>query len=177
MQSRIVKPVVVGLAAAGAATALVAGAGAASATTPKTCDVTPWVSDVQGRPAGLTAHSKGGVYLWHVRDGFHLRVTHRAGDKRVYAGSITSPTRFVGVNRIRKEKQDKVWLSGDRKTLYFRFVNHGKIDGVNFRTACATSVTVNDLTVGAKALPVARVYLGKDRSHPAAVPFTVYRQS
>ncbi len=174
MQSRIAISAAVGLAAAGA---LVAGAGTASATPPpKTCDVTPWTDDVQGRPAGLGPHSKGGVYLWHTRDGFHLRVTHKKGDKRVYSGSVAAPTRILAVARIRKEKRDRVWLSADRKTLYFKFTNHGGIDGVNFRTACATSLTVTAVKAGVKLLPPERIYLGAGRAHPPAVPFTVHRK-
>ncbi|GAA0945171.1 hypothetical protein [Actinocorallia libanotica] len=172
MQSRIVISAFMGVAAG--ATVLVAGAGAASAT--PSCDTRVWSDDVQGRPAGLTTYSKGGVYLWHARDGFHLRVTHRRGDKRVYAGSIVSPTRIHGVKRVRKEWRDRIWLSKDRKTLHFRFVNRGKIDGVNFRTACATSLTVTAAKGGGRTLPPKRVYLGEDRVNPASVPFTVNRQ-
>ncbi|MEO3782613.1 DUF2613 domain-containing protein [Actinocorallia sp. B10E7] len=174
MQSRIVISAVMGIAAG--ATVLVAGTGAASATSTPSCDTRVWTDDVQGRPAGLTVHSKGGVYLWHARDGFHLRVTHRRGDRRVYAGSIVSPVRIHGVQRVRKEWRDKVWLSKDRKTLHFRFVNRGKLDGVNFRTACASSLTITAAKGGGRTLPPKRVYLGVDRVNPPSVPFTVHRQ-
>ncbi|WP_106402889.1 hypothetical protein [Actinocorallia populi] len=173
MQSRIVISAVMG--AVAGASVLVASAGAASATTPS-CDTRVWADDLQGRPAGLSKHSKGGVYLWHARDGFHLRVTHRFNDRRVYAGSIVSPVRIHGVERIRKEWRDRVWLSKDRKTLHFRFVNRGKMDGVNFRTACASSLTVTAAKGGGRTLPPKRVYLGVDRVNPESVPFTVHRQ-
>jgi hypothetical protein len=164
-------------AAAAGATALVGvGVTSASATT-NTCDVKPWDASVNGRPTNFNDHRKGGDYLWHDRSGFHLRVTHKRADKRVYSGSITASTKIVSLRRIKFEKRDKVWLSADHKTLYFRFVNHGWIDGINFRTACATSLTVSDLKVGKTALPTSRVYLGRHRAHPAAVPFTVNRKA
>lgn len=162
-------------AAAAGATALVGiGATSASATT-NTCDVKPWETSVNGRPANFNDHRKGGDYLWHDRAGFHLRVTHKRSDKRVYSGAITASTKIVSLRRVKFERRDKVWLSADHKTLYFRFVNHGWIDGINFRTACATTLTVSSLKVGTTALPASRVYLGRHHTHPASVPFTVSR--
>jgi hypothetical protein len=172
MQSRTVISVIVGVTAG--ATVLVAGSGAASAT--PSCDTRVWADNVQGRPAGLNVNSKGGVYLWHSRDGFHLRVTHRRTDRRVYAGSIASPEVIHGVKRVRKEWRDRVWLSKDRKTLHFRFVNGGRMDGVNFRTACASSLTVTAAKGGGVTLPAKRVYLGVDRVNPPSVPFTIHRK-
>ena len=153
-----------------------------AATTPadesaKRCDLHSWADRVEGRAAGFDAHDKGGDYLWHDKDGFHLRATHRHDDRRVYTGSITVPTRIIDVKPVRLEAKDQVWLSADHKTLHFRLNDHGWIDGADFRTACATTLTVSHLKTGTSALPADRVYLGHSKVHPAHTPFTVHRES
>jgi hypothetical protein len=158
---------------------------APAATTPATaadesakrCDLRPWADRVEGQPAGFDAHDKGGDYLWHNKDGFHLRATHRHDDRRVYTGSITVPTAIIDVRPVKLEAQDKVWLSADHRTLHFRLADHGWIDGADFRTACATTLTVSHLKTGTSALPADRVYLGDSKVHPAHTPFTVHRES
>ncbi|GAA3231585.1 hypothetical protein [Actinocorallia longicatena] len=175
MERRLLLPAVTGIAAA-ASSLVVMGAGAASATT-TTCDTHPWIGQVQGRPYNLSAHSRTGDYLWHDRKGFHLRVTHKRKDKRIYSGAITASTKIVSLRRVKLEKKDKVWLSPDHKTVYFALNNHGRIDGFDFRTACATSLTVSDLKIGTTPQATGKVYLGHRRSHPATIPFTVTRRA
>lgn len=198
MKRRILIPMATGIVAAGAGAAIVIAGGAGSATTSlsaattavqpvaatsatgspvNTCDLHAWADRVQGRPAGFDAHDKGGDYLWHTQDGFHLRVTHRGHDKRVFTGSITASAPIVGIHTTKLERPDKVWTSADHKTLHFRFVDHGWIDGVDFRTACATSLTVANLKTDKTALPRTRVYLGSSKVHPARIPFTVHRKA
>ena len=167
--------------AAAAATVGVAGLiapAAAGAATPSptaaACDKTAWEPTVQGRPAGLAAGSPTGDYLWHDQRGFHLRVTHAQHDRRVYTGVIhaSAPMRM---ERVRLEKGDRVTLSKNRQTIVFAFVNHGGIDGVNFHTDCASTLTVSRLRVGGHRIALKHVYLGATKAHPAAVPFTVHR--
>ena len=177
------------LAATGIATTalgLAALAGPASAATPTTtptpsakslaCDRTAWESPVQGVPTGLKAGSRSGDYLWHDSHGFHLRVTHEHSDRRVYTGVITAsaPMRLTPV---KLEKGDVVELSADRKTLSFAFVDYGRIDGADFHTDCAASLTASRLHVDGKDLPLEQVHLGAKRAHPKAVPFTVHRKA
>lgn len=173
MKRIVLLPVVGAVAAAGA----LVGAGSAAATTPspKHCEQKPWESTVQDRPYRFGKQDIGGVYLWHNKAGFQVRVTHKRHDRRVFKGAITADTAIFNVKRVRKEREDRIWLSADRKTLYFKLKNHGGIDGITFRTACASSLTVSDLKVGRSPLPAERVYLGKWRTKPATVPFTVKR--
>ena len=146
----------------------------ASTPTPSTCDKAPWEAAVQGRPAGFGAGSPTGDYLWHNKTGFHLRVTHAKKDRRVYTGEIraSAPMRL---ERVRLEKGDQVILSHSRRIILFRFSNHGFIDGINFHTDCATSLTVRHLRVAGHPLATNHVYLGATKAHPAAIPFTVHR--
>jgi len=161
---------------AGLATGLTALAAPAGASTPSpsVCDKAPWEAAVQGRPAGFGAGSLTGDYLWHDKTGFHLRVTHVKHDKRAYSGEVhaSAPMRM---ERVRLEKGDRVFLSHNRRTILFRFVNHGAIDGINFHTDCATKLTVSHLRVAGHRLATDHVYLGATKAHPAAIPFTVHR--
>jgi hypothetical protein len=166
-----------------AATAIAIGAlglaAPSGATTPSptatACDRTPWEVTVQGAPAGFGAGSPSGDYLWHDPSGFHLRVTHgRNHDLRLYTGAITSSS-AMRMDPVRLEKGDTATLSADHRTLVFAFANHGYIDGVNFHTDCASTLTVSRLHIGSQNLAPGDVYLGATRAHPAAVPFTVHR--
>jgi hypothetical protein len=165
------------LVAAAGASALLAGP-ASAATGPtavaRACDAGAWGSRVQGAPR-FDAGDAGGDYLWHDPTGFHLRVTHANEDRRVYTGVISSPTP-MRVEPVRLERGDALTLSADHRSLYFAFANYGHVDGANFHTDCATSITVSRLNVGNQTLPVTRVYLGEHRAYPARIPFTIGRR-
>ena len=42
----------------------------------------------------------------------------------------------------RLEKGDTITLSADKKTLTYKFNNYGRIDGIDFKTACAQRLTI-----------------------------------
>jgi hypothetical protein len=148
-------------------------ASAATTTTPS-CEAHAWQANVQGAPPNFTAGSRGGDYLWHTSTGFHLRVTHRGDNRQAYSGVIRSQTPMA-IKSVRLERGDVAALSADRKTLVFRFVDYGHIDGVDFTAVCSPTLTISNLKVGTANLPASRVYLGRTEHHPAAVPFTLRR--
>ena len=157
-----------------AATALAAPALAATPTpTQAACDKTPWEVKVQGTPH-LVAGDPAGVYLWHNSTGFHLGVTHASSDRQVYRGTITASAP-MGMNPVRLEGRDTVALSANHRVLSFTFYNFGHLDGVNFHTYCASTLTVSHLMRGTSNLGPAHVYLGAHKAHPSAVPFIVHR--
>ena len=164
------------LAAAIGTTALVATAPAyaADTSTPSTSTCGALPAWVEGQPAGVHVRGAAGDYLWHDANGWHLRVTHRTTNKMVFAGRITasSPITFT---RVRDERRDKTVLSSDGKTLTFRFVNYGGIDGVDFTDACATTTTFGFAIDGHKAA-TNRVFVGAHSSRPTSNPFTITRQ-
>ena len=157
---------------------LAAPAGAATATpsaTAAACDRTPWEGAVEGTPKGFAPGAKGGDYLWHDANGFHLRVTHGTNhDERVYSGEITASAP-MRIDPVKLEKGDTLRLSADHRTIVFVFANYGYVDGVDFHTDCASTLTVSHLHAGNTNLPTGDVYLGKDRAHPKAIPFAVHR--
>ncbi|MHB8671759.1 MAG: hypothetical protein ACYDAD_14565 [Acidimicrobiales bacterium] len=134
-----------------------------------------WPDFATGRPKGLDAHDRGGVYMWHNEDGWHLWVTHRGDDKRVYTGTIaTSGT--LTAQRVHDERSDKVWVGPKDHELHFRFVNYGFVDGVDFQTRCAPSIKVSVQADGHE-LGTERVYIGHGDTNPTSVPFSIQRAS
>ena len=152
-------------------------ASAASTPTPaqRSCDRAPWQAKIQGRP-DYHAGTGGGDYLWHDRNGFHLRVTHHRNDRAVFGGQIVS-TAPMRKDAVRLEGRDVAALSANRKVLTFRFYNYGHTDGINFHTDCARELSVRWLHRDGEPLAVSHINLGARSAHPAHVPFTVHRAS
>ena len=151
---------------------LVAAAVAPAATAQPGCQEGPWGARVQGVPP-FRPGDAGGVYLWHDI-GFHLRVTHRYDNERVYAGTITSPTP-MHLSPVALEANDRLDLSPDGRTISFAFANYGHDDGANFTTDCADHLVVGPLTVDTVLLPPERIYLGANEIRPEHNPATIHR--
>lgn len=128
-------------------------------------------AEVLGSP-DVKAHDAKGVYLWHGKNGYALRVTEPSSKRYVVTGKISVSGDISNVKRVRLEKNDRVIVRG--RTLTFRFVNDGGIDGVNFAAECSKTVHV---ALRADGQPVApeMVFLGAHRQHPTSVPFTIER--
>jgi hypothetical protein len=131
-------------------------------------------STVEGRPTVGPGAAKG-VYIWHERAGWRVRVTHDLAKLEVNGvtkpqlievrGRITSTRPFGKVRTIRLEdRQRGEWVSVQRpkrRAMEFRFVNGGFIDGINFTAGCAgkLSFTVWEVTRDATTGTVARTQL------------------
>lgn len=160
---------------------LAAPAGAAAATTAATtatpeattCTNGHWPASVQGKPVTFKAGARAGDYLWHDSNGWHLRVTHPGSYGVVFTGTIHASAALDGVP-IKLEPSDSFTLSADHKTITYRFVNYGWIDGLDFKTSCARALTVRGSMSGHK-LPVGRIWLGHYGRHPLSNPFVVIR--
>lgn len=165
---------------------LVPSAVLAAGTTPTATAATPaaatavctdghWPASVQGVPTLWHANGAAGDYMWHDARGWHLRVTHRGTGRVVFTGRIVSSAPMTATG-IRLEAGDSIALSADRLTLTYRFVNHGAIDGINFRTDCARRLTFAGSMSGVK-LPISRIWIGRANRHPLENPFTITRVS
>jgi hypothetical protein len=158
------------------ATTLAATAATGTSTTATTtCTDGHWPRSVQGRPTLFHAGARAGDYIWHDANGWHVRVTHATSTRFVFSGRIVSSAPLDAAP-VKLEGRDYVALSADRKTITYRLVNYGGIDGFNFRTACARSLSFLGYMNGAK-LPVTRIWLGYYNVHPLQNPFTVTRVS
>jgi hypothetical protein len=123
---------------------------------------------------GVKAQNDLGIYLWHGKTGYALRVTHPGKTEVVFSGSVTVTNTISAVRRVKLERADTVVVGPHRHTLSFRFTNYGYLDGVNFAAACSQDVKVTLLINKVAATP-AQVFLGKDRTNPTSVPFTIER--
>jgi hypothetical protein len=134
---------------------------------------------VKGDNPNFKAGAVGGYYVWHDGTGWHLTVTHEGHGKQVFAGVVKS-SRKIDYTVVRNEKNDWTKLSSNGKTLHFRFVNTGYIDGVDFHASCARLVGFN-LHHKAKdnrnhEITPARVFLGSTGENPTSTPFVIERR-
>ncbi len=93
----------------------------------------------------------------------------------VFSGKIISNTPLT-VAPYRFESGDSFALSADRLTLTYRVVNYGRIDGLDFRAACATRLWFRGSMAGTK-LPTSRIWIGRTGRHPLQNPFVILRNS
>ena len=165
------------------AAAVVAPAGAFAATpntaatdgaTAVACTGGAWPYAVQGAPA-LVAGAAAGDRLWHDATGWHLRVTHPGTYVAGFSGTIRA-NRPIHVRGYRLETGDTFTVSADGLSVAYRFTNHGRLDGLDFTTECATRLGVSARMNGA-LLPVRRIWLGRAGYHPIQNPFVIYRRA
>lgn len=151
----------------------IVGTSPALAATAPVCATGSLPSSVVGSP-GLRAHQAAGVYLWHGPSGYALRVTHPGTGRLVVTGTVTVSRDLSHVTGVALERADSVHVSSNRQVLFFRFVNYGGIDGVNFAAECSKTVRVQLRVDNVTASP-RQVMLGAHRVHPTSVPFTIER--
>lgn len=169
------------LAGAAGLTLAMLAPGAVSAATPATIDPATtdpgcpghWPAAVKGVPATYHAGAKAGDYLWHDSRGWHLRVTKKTSERAVFTGRITADAPMT-VRGAFLEREDSITLSNGGRTLTYRFVNHGHLDGIDIRTACASRLTVTG-SMDYVRLPASRVWIGAGGAHPLGVPFAILR--
>lgn len=154
---------------AAASPAPTAAAGVATAA----CTDGHWPASVQGMPVNFKAGARGGDYIWHDSKGWHLRVTHAGSHAVVFTGTIHASAP-LDADPVKLEPSDHFTVSADRKTITYRFVNYGHVDGLDFTTACAKSVGFRGAMAGHK-LPTWRIWLGHNGRHPLENPFIVIR--
>lgn len=148
------------------------------ASAPDNCVNRAWPGAVQGRPASYQA-GENGAYLWLDPDGgWALRVVHGGATgpkgKVIFSGTLTMPKgRFLNVQGA-GAGNDIVAVSPNGRTVLFRFVNFGQVDGLSFATHCSSAIKVN-IHMDGSVVPVANVHLGSNEAGPATNPFRVVR--
>jgi hypothetical protein len=148
-------------------------AATAATTSATTCTDGHWPASVQGVPTTFKAGARAGDYLWHDSHGWHLRVTHPGSYGVVFSGTIHASAP-LDADPVKLESSDAFTVSADRKTITYRFVNYGRINGLDFKTSCARALTVRGSMSGHKLLP-ARIWLGHYGRHPLSNPFVIIR--
>jgi hypothetical protein len=156
---------------AGAATAPTKRTPATSAK-PRVCDEGHWPASVQGQPVSFHAGGPAGYYIWHDASGWHLRTTTPSSEGHSFTGRITASDNIKVLKVFKKEKADKVKVSG--RSITFRFDTHNHVDGIDFKVGCAESLRFA-LSAEGRAWPADRVKLGATGDAPSN-PFTVTRR-
>lgn len=133
-----------------------------------------WPLSVQDRPP-LAAGSPAGDYLWHDAAGWHLRVTHPHSYLAVFSGTIRANQK-LHVRGYRLESGDTFTVSADGLSVTYRFRNHGRLDGLDLTTECATRLGVSGRMNGV-LLPVRRIWIGHAGRHPLQNPFVILRRA
>jgi hypothetical protein len=130
---------------------------------------------VEGAPAQYLT-SAPGAYLWFDPDGgWALRVTNVSPQNAVvFSGALTTSGQFVNVRRDTDNRADIVFVSRDRHTIVFRFVNYGLVDGLDFATECSPAFTVSIATEGQLASTDA-IHLGGTAANPTSNPMRFER--
>jgi hypothetical protein len=138
-----------------------------------TCGKGVWPLEVQGRPQYFEAGD--GVYLWNDPDGgWALRATHSGPqDDAVISGTLTTAGKFVDVRRG-EAGDDIVAVSGNKRTILFRFVNYGWLDGFDFATRCSGGFSASFYIAGNLASTTS-IHLGAAATSPSTNPFRVQR--
>jgi hypothetical protein len=155
------------------ALAAIGPVGATATTASTTCTAGHWPASVQGVPTLWHAGARAGDYIWHDSTGWHVRVTHATSSRLVFTGRIVSSAPLDAFP-VKLEGRDTIALSADRRVIAYRLINYGHVDGFNFRTACATSLTFYGAAAGTR-LPTTRIWIGHGNRHPLQNPFTVHR--
>ena len=180
---RRVRRLGLGLGLAALLLALAAPAGASAATSPArrtdgvttaACTGGAWPLSVQGKPP-VVAGSAAGDYLWHDATGWHLRVTHVGTGLVTFSGTIRANTP-LHVKGFALETGDTFTVSADGLSVSYRFHNHGRLDGLDFTTECATRLGFGGRMNGV-LLPVRRIWIGHYGRHPLQNPFVILRRA
>jgi hypothetical protein len=140
------------------------------------CAPGAWPAVVSGRPAAYLA-GQDGAYLWLDPDGgWALRVTHaRPKERLIFSGSLTTSGRFSYLGQPAGEGgNDILELGAARHTIFFRFVDFGSVDGLDFATSCSRSITLKLVVDGQPASP-AMVHLGPGETSPSNNPVKIQR--
>lgn len=120
----------------------------------------------EGRPA-FAAREAASYWIWHDRDGWHLRVT-TAGARRQFRGTIESSGGAISnFHPTRLEWRDRVAVEGGR-VIRFDLMAHGGIDGFDWRTTSGCNFF--DLYIDGSPQPT-RVFVGAFAANPPFGPF------
>ncbi|MCM3883366.1 hypothetical protein [Frankia sp. R82] len=128
---------------------------------------------VLGAPV-VKSGAAAGDYVWHDQAGWHLRVTHPGRGKVVFTGTVRAD-RPITAHGVRLEKGDTLSPGKDHRTLTFRFVNYGSLDGIDFVDGAAARTGFAFTIDGRPASPNV-IRLGAHQAHPTSNPFTIERR-
>ena len=126
----------------------------------------------------MRATRAGDAWIWHNRNGWHLRLRHKGKAKFTFTGTITSndgkPIDARGY-RLEKKHGDTFTVSADKKMVTFLFNNFGGLDGLDLNMHCSASVTFS-LSAAGSVMNPDRIHLGRHRIAAFTSPLTIDRR-
>ena len=163
------------------AASLLVGTGVASARSVSRSDCSiarddAWPDWVQGTPHDIDPRTTAAIYMWHDSNGWNIRVTHHKTNLRTFSGQLHTNGRFTDVRPVQLERSDQFQVSRDGHDITFLFRNFGHIDGLDFYTHCAPSITFAYQSDG-RTSPPDNIVIGHNSASPANDPFTIHRES
>jgi hypothetical protein len=102
-------------------------------------------------------------------------VTHAGTAAVGFSGTIRA-NQPLHVSGYALEPGDTFTVSADRLSVTYRFRNHGRVDGLNVTTECATRLGISGRMNGV-LLPVRRIWIGHGGRHPLQNPFVILRRA
>lgn len=162
--------------AAPVASARVPAAEEASTTSCAAGHVPSSVNGMTGRV--LRATRAGDVWIWHNRNGWHLRARHHGKAKVTFTGTIkANDGKALDVRAFHLEKKhgDVFSVSADTTTVTYLFNNYGGYDGLDINAHCSGSLTFT-LSASAALMNPDRIHLGKRRTEAFTNPLTIERR-
>lgn len=154
------------------AAATPATAGTTGAVAP--ADYEGWPLRIQGWPLRLDNPGANGWFLWHDRDGLHIRTTTPAPKDHVFTAVLTTDGTFADVRKVRLEGADDIAVLQNGHVLVVKFHTYNGVDGVDFRIAGGSGLRLR-LDEAGSLVPPSHIFMGRYGVHPADNPFGVRR--
>ena len=130
--------------------------------------------DPRGRREGSPTDKPARYYVWHDRDGWHVRSCSRLinqfqGTIRISGGTIRK-CRPIGLD-LRGKRPDRWALSKDRREITFHTFTSTAFDGFDFSVDTPEATVEFELLINEKKMP-RRIFIGRNGAHPTDVKFS-----
>ena len=129
------------------------------------------MSKLEGKPK-LEIGDAFGYFLWHDKDGVHLRWTTKEKE-RAFSGNVTANGELKDLKRVKAEGDDWIKRTGPNSFAFTTKTKEG-VDGVDFRYE-GPSMKLT-LEVDGHPIPVQHIHVGSTSMHPKHNPFPVERK-
>ena len=128
-------------------------------------------ADYQGQPSLLREGAEASYWIWHDRDGYHLRTT-TAHDRRTFSGRIAFTGEGWWVKSYQLGAEDEVRLTNEG--VHFRLRTQKTLEGFDFRMQPGTQSTfyleLDDTGAGKLR---EHTFIGHENLHPQSIPFSL----
>ncbi|MBP2636483.1 MAG: hypothetical protein H6Q72_2390 [Firmicutes bacterium] len=125
----------------------------------------------EGKPEQLETGKVTGYFIWHDKNGLHLR-TNASEKEHKFTGTIRTDGSFKEVFANLVGEDDYVKVAKDRRELTFQSTTSGKVTGFDFYVRNASYVKF-DLSLDGDSVKSGDIYIGGEGWHPENNRFTL----